>query len=148
VQVLEDSELPGYFIRAFLQVMPPELTRETAGLFVRYLAHHRQEIPTNEHGIPASSDVLDSSRVGVHLSTRWTAEGGELTELTKLVTMAVYRDGVLQANPWYTRRRGRRVPGLASAYLETFWAAGGHDLTELSRFLKSVDRENLDWLPR
>lgn len=137
----EGEILPDYLISAFIHAAPPQLTEETIRLFAKYLVHRRHRLAVPKAGIALTSNELGASQLGVQLSERWTAEGGDLGELAKLFTMIAYRNEAVSA--WASSDAH-----LDPAELETFWAASGHDLVELSTFLKDVDLDVVDSIPK
>lgn len=123
---------------AFQLIAPPRLTRGTLDALIRYLAH-RGRVQSSE---PMVHDLTDS-RMGTDLQDRWESEGGTVHDLVKFLTMSEYRIRTLRATS-----SAQNLEPTASSELMTFWVAGGHDLTELAGFLRRIDGEVGDWLPK
>jgi hypothetical protein len=123
---------------AFRRIVPPRLTRGTLNALIRYLAH-RGQAQSSESMV---HDLTDS-RIGTELQDRWESEGGTVHDLVKFIAMGEYRIRTLRAASW-----AQNLEPVASSELMAFWVAGGHDLTELAGFLRGIDREVGDWLPK
>jgi hypothetical protein len=137
-RLLRRSEIGGDLRNAFRRIVPPRLTRGTLDRLIRYLAH-RGRMPSSE---PMVHDLSDS-RIGTDLQDRWESEGGTIHDLVKFIAMGEYRIRTLQAASW-----AQNLESASSSELMAFWMAGGHDLTELAGFLRRIDREVGDWLPK
>lgn len=137
-RLLRSSEFGDDLRKVFRLIAPPRLTRGTLGLLMRYV-EHREQVPFSE---PMVHD-LTASQIGADLQDRWESEGGTVQDLVKFLTMCDYRIRTLRAASW-----AQNLEPAASSQLRAFWVAGGHDLTELARFLRQIDGEVGDWLPK
>jgi hypothetical protein len=134
---LRKANVPPYVRATFRDLVPSTLTERTVDLLIAYLAHLR--------ALPADRVILhgfEDSAVGRALMEAWLADDGPLDGLAKFVSMVEYR-----------RRVIRQVdlgvgPAPSPEDLDAFWIAAGHDMTDLARFLRSVDREVIDHLPK
>jgi hypothetical protein len=140
--------LGDYLTDALVKMMPADLTDGTVRLLGRFLSHCDKEVRADEPATEAFPRALDTSQLGTQLKARWVGEGGELSPLKKLIAMVAYRTDVLRPIPWQMSGQDHDHATTSPTTLERFWSAGGHDLTELAGFLKSVDREGMDWLPQ
>jgi len=136
--LLRSPELGDDLRNAFQLIAPPKLTRGTLNALIRYL-EHRGRVQSSE---PMVHDLTDS-QMGTDLQDRWESEGGTVHDLVKFLTMCEYRTRTLRAASW-----AQNLEPAASSELMTFWVAGGHDLTELAEFLRGIDWEVGDWLPK
>jgi hypothetical protein len=135
--LFELPDLNRYLQTFFARIAPPDFTGETRKAVIQYLRHRRS--------LRAASlqPDLTSSRPGMELTARWTAEGGSADDLVKFLVMCEHRFRVRQS----TFSADAQEPD-PLVELESFWVTGGHDFTELGHFLSELDLEAGDWLPK
>ncbi|MEU7054985.1 hypothetical protein [Streptomyces sp. NPDC046197] len=133
--VIHRAGIPGYLGQQFLRATPPRLSKETGAL----LGNRLLRAPSARR----SAVAADGESVPAELLERWSAEGGDVTALRKLLKMSQFRVRALR--PSFGDRQAAEAN---TEEFSRFWASSGHDIEELSTFLSEVDQEAADWLPQ